>query len=154
MRKAQDYTVALGISFCVLLVSLLAMISTPAYAGADCTQRDTQLLGLPTGGILTSEDCNRFDDARKKADQSGANAAALDVYGLKEGFNLTGNYANSNFNEDGHAIGLNLSYQAPENIFGGDAWVKGMSFSLGGATGTNWDDQMVKVGGTINFGSF
>lgn len=162
-------------TFLSLLAFGLAALLLPlqgAVAGASCNNKPVSAFGNLGGGpfnvpadtrsltgpsenfvALQSEDCDRFDDARKKSDQAGANAAALDVYGLEEGLNLTANYVNSNFNEDGHAVGLNLSYHLDQGAFGADAWVQGVSFTVGGATGTNWDDQIVKVGGNIAFGS-
>ena len=160
------------LSFLAFGLAIMLLPLQGAVAGANCNQKNVSASGNLGGGPfnvpadtrsltgpsekfvkLTAEDCDRFDDARKKSDQAGANAAVLDIYGEGEGLTAIVNYANSNFNEDGHAVGLNFAYQLPEGHFGNDAWVQGITFGAGAATGTNWDDQLFKVGGAIRFGN-
>ena len=170
MRKAQDYTVALGISAFVLLASLFGMVATPAHAG-DCSFKtarvDGQIEGQPfstparlfgEGGDnigLSAEDCTSdVDEARRDGRRAASIGAAMDAYGWSDGLNLTLNGANSGIgNDDTYAAGLATGYKHTfAEPLGGV--IHGIAGKAGFAADTTGSDYGASVGLTLNFGSF
>ena len=151
-------------------LAMLALAAGPAHAGSTCSDKGVRAFGDIGGGpfnvpadtrsltgpsekfvALSSEDCDRCDDAKRDARRSAGVAAAMDAYAAQPGLNLTLNYANIGLEDDVHAVGGVATYKhhlADPGVF------HSITGKLGFGTATTGDEMVVSAGMSFNFGTF
>ncbi len=152
-------------------MAMIAIAVAPAHAGANCNDKGVNAFGDIGGGpfnvpadtrsltgpsdefiALSSEDCDRFDDAKRDARRAAAaTSVATEAFGINEGLNLTLNGANSGLEDDTYAVGAVVTWKQNLDPSG---LLNGFSLKAGFGTDTTGDEQSVGVGATINFGTF
>ena len=168
MTKHLINATALG-AFVVTLGAVLFIVA-PAHAGASCNDKPVSAFGDIGGGsfkvpadtrsltgpsdkfvALSSEDCDRFDDAKQSARRSAGVAAAMDAFAAQEGLNLTLGYANIGLEDDVNAVGAVGTYK---HHFADPGVLHGVTGKLGFGTDTTGDELGVSAGVTFSFGTF
>ncbi len=168
MKKHLINATALG-AFVVTLGAVMFAIA-PAHAGANCKDKpvsafgniggsdfkvpaDTRSLTGPNDHFvaLSSEDCDRFDEAKRDARRSAGVAAAMDAFAAQPGLNLTLGYANIGLEDDVNAVGAVGTYK---HHFADPGVIHGITGKLGFGTDTTGDELGVSAGVTFSFGTF